>query len=110
MFNSNNYTIRNHFTVRPVVSLASTGKLQPVSGTTEWEYVISDKMPYILGDVNQDGEIKASDAVLVLKYIAGNIELTDLQKQVADVNKDGEIKASDAVLILKYVAGDITEF
>jgi len=66
--------------------------------------------PFILGDVNEDGKIKASDAVLVLKYVAGNIELTDSQKLAADTSKDGKVKASDAVLILKYVAGNITHF
>lgn len=62
----------------------------------------------MLGDVNNDGNITAQDASLVLQAVAGKIELSAAQRQAADVNGDGDITAQDASLILQYVAGKIS--
>ncbi len=63
----------------------------------------------LLGDVNDDTAINASDAAVVLIAAAqigagGEPELTDKQKSAADVNKDNKINASDAAIILIYAA------
>ncbi len=57
------------------------------------------------GDVNGDGYITAQDAILVLRYKAGYITLTDEQKTRADMNGDGVIDETDARLILKKAVG-----
>ena len=62
------------------------------------------KMPYTLGDVNDDGKINGLDALLILKYSAEMIDLTDTQKLAADVNVDGKYNGLDALEILKYSA------
>lgn len=59
----------------------------------------------IWGDVNFDGRINASDALIVLKGAAGIQELTIDEKDVADVNFDGKRNAIDALMILKHAAG-----
>ncbi|MDE5565144.1 MAG: leucine-rich repeat protein [Oscillospiraceae bacterium] len=63
----------------------------------------------LLGDVNGDDAINASDAAVVLitaaQIGAGDaVDLTDKQKSAADVNKDSKINASDAAVILMYAA------
>ena len=60
---------------------------------------------YKLGDVNDDGNITAVDARIVLRNVAGLVELTSAQKLAADTSKDGAIGATDARLILQYVVG-----
>lgn len=67
---------------------------------------------YLLGDVDENGEVDAQDAVMVLKYVAHNITLTEKQLLAANTTKDtdGTVDAQDAVQILKYVAHNITEF
>jgi hypothetical protein len=60
---------------------------------------------YKLGDVNEDGKITAVDARVVLRQVAGLVELNSAQKLAADTNKDGEVSATDARLILQYVVG-----
>lgn len=65
---------------------------------------------YKLGDVNNDGNITASDYVLIKNYIMGTTTLNDIAKKAADVNKDGSISASDYVLIKNYIMGIITSF
>lgn len=73
-------------------------------------YIITDSEPVIqLGDINDDGFVNYSDAVLLLQADTGIISLTDKQKFVADFNNDLIIDYNDAVQILKYDAGIIKE-
>ena len=62
------------------------------------------------GDVNSDGRINASDALLVLQASTAYITLSDSQKKLADVASDGKINSSDALKILQYATGKITKF
>ncbi len=55
------------------------------------------------GDVNGDGEVNASDAVILKKYLAQMDVFCD--KKLADMNHDGDITSSDAVILLKHLAG-----
>lgn len=64
----------------------------------------------LLGDVNLDTIIDASDALAVLKHAASLEKLEGEANENADVNSDGNIDASDALEILKYAAGLIEEF
>ena len=57
----------------------------------------------IYGDVNGDGEIKASDYVKIKNHIMDTSHLSGVYKAAADVNKDGNIKASDYVIIKNYI-------
>ena len=67
--------------------------------------------PYVLGDVNSDGKIDTSDALLVLQYAAEKVQLTDTQKLSADVAvQKGKIDTSDALRILQYAAEKISSF
>lgn len=56
---------------------------------------------YLLGDVNGDGSITASDAVLVLRYSLNLIGLSPEQLERADMNGDGNVNATDALVILR---------
>lgn len=61
----------------------------------------------IVGDVNCDGLVDASDASLVLSHYAllsTGQHGHDLDMEVADVNRDGLIDSSDASQILSYYA------
>ena len=69
----------------------------------------SKKKDILLGDINDDGVIDAGDAVIISRYDAGFITLTDAQLAAADVNKDGCVDAGDAVIISRYDAGFINK-
>lgn len=64
---------------------------------------------YMLGDVDGDNVIDAGDALMVLKYEAQLIELSETQKLAANVTApwkgDSNIDAGDALRILLYEAG-----
>ena len=59
--------------------------------------------PFILGDVNGDGQVTAGDAAVILRYIVRLEPLTEQQLLAADVNEDGVVTAGDAAAILRCI-------
>lgn len=64
----------------------------------------------LLGDVNGDGNINVTDAMLTLRASMQKMIFSDEQKTRADVNKDGNVTVTDAMLILRFAMGRITSF
>lgn len=61
------------------------------------------------GDINNDGRITATDALLVERFVAQLIPFTSEQERIADVNQSGRVTKRDAELILKRATGAITK-
>lgn len=79
-----------------IAAITTTIQIRVGKGTVTW------------GDVNGDGKVNSTDAVLILRYAA---QLgVDIDTAAADVNGDGKINSTDAVLILRYAAQLITKF
>ena len=57
----------------------------------------------VLGDVNLDGRIDITDAVLLNKTCAGVVLLTDAAKKNADCDCDGEVGSNDAVSLMRFL-------
>ncbi|MBQ7043292.1 MAG: dockerin type I repeat-containing protein [Clostridia bacterium] len=57
------------------------------------------------GDLNSDGRINSTDALIVLNYSVQNITLNAQQKAAADMNGDGKINSVDALKILRTSVG-----
>ncbi len=57
------------------------------------------------GDVNGDGDVTVSDAMIVFNYIAGKNTLTEEEEKRADVNGDGEINVADAMKVYNLLLG-----
>ncbi|MEK7399912.1 MAG: cohesin domain-containing protein, partial [Candidatus Poribacteria bacterium] len=57
------------------------------------------------GDVNDDGQVRSNDAILVLRIAASLLEPNAYQKWSADMNNDGNIRSNDAILVLRASAG-----
>lgn len=85
-----------------------------MTDTSEWSIVIDDSSleddDYALGDVNLDGRITSSDALLALQASVDKITLESARQNAADVDKDGSVTATDALLILQYSVGKISSF
>lgn len=77
-----------------------------ITPTATFEYTQN----YVLGDVNEDGEIDSRDALRTLRGAAGLVTLTPSQASAADVNFDNEIDSRDALRILRFAAGLIPSF
>ncbi len=82
------------------------------SGTYDPDYENKDEPEpqYLIGDLNDDGFINVSDAVIVQKWTSGRITLDERQTYVGDVNDDGTVDILDAADIQKYSAERISEF
>lgn len=66
--------------------------------------VLENNLAIKNGDVNLDGKIDSSDAVAILRYVAG---YTDeyFVVEYGDYNNDGQVNSSDSVAILRHLAG-----
>lgn len=88
------------------VYLSTTSKA--VTRVASFQY--GEKPAYTLGDVNNDGKINSTDALLVLQYAVNTVSLDSAQQMAADVNRDGKINSTDALLILQYAVNIIKTF
>jgi hypothetical protein len=75
-------------------SLVLNGDLTPPNGSGD-----------AAGDVNGDGKVNISDALLALRSSVGLQVLTAPQQSAADLNGDGRADVSDVVLILRLAVG-----
>ena len=57
----------------------------------------------LYGDVNLDGKVDISDAVLTNKAVSGVVMLNKQQYQNADCDASGEVNADDATLLMKFL-------
>ena len=64
---------------------------------------------FTLGDLDGDGEVKTSDILLLQKFIAKSVILTQRQ-QAADVDQNGTLSTNDVLLLQKYIAKMIEHF
>lgn len=59
---------------------------------------------YILGDVNMDGKLNVGDSSDILRSIANDSNLSDLQSALTDFNSDGNINVGDVSDMLRFIA------
>lgn len=62
------------------------------------------------GDLNLDGYINSSDALMLLQHATGIKALNATQKKYADVTADGKVNSSDALCILQKATGNLKTF
>ena len=88
-------------------SLAEEGLAERDCATCgEKESKAIEKLAYLLGDANLDGQITAADARIILRISAklDNLEDKNITVEVIDVNFDGTVTASDARTVLRVAA------
>ena len=64
---------------------------------------------YTLGDVDENGVVNITDALMTLQAASEKITLTEAQTLAADVNANQAVTASDALQILQYATGQIAK-
>ena len=62
------------------------------------------------GDLNLDGYINSSDALMLLQHATGIKALNATQKKYADVTADSKVNSSDALCILQKATGNLKTF
>ena len=66
------------------------------------DYLYGD---YTIGDVNGDGNVNTFDALLVMRYALGLVELKGSKLKAADFNGDGTASSYDALVLMRHVLG-----
>lgn len=61
----------------------------------------------IVGDIDADGSVTISDALMIFKYKSGEIKLSDTALKAADTDKNNKVELADALRIFKYKSGEI---
>lgn len=93
----------------PFVSLGYVTTTEPITTTTTETTTTAITTPTgsegspIYGDINLDGRIDITDAVLLNKHCAGSIEMNADALQNADCDGDKEIGNNDAIVLLKFL-------
>ncbi|MEE7582205.1 MAG: dockerin type I domain-containing protein, partial [Oscillospiraceae bacterium] len=64
----------------------------------------------LLGDINEDKQVKSNDLLMLKKYLLGLEELSAQALKNADVTQDGEVKSNDLLLLKKYLLGLVESF
>lgn len=81
------------------VTLIARGRYVQSSTETKHDYIhVIDGM---IGDVNNDGMITATDAQLCFQIVLGLYDPTPGEEYRADVNEDGQVTAADAQIIFQ---------
>ena len=75
-----------------------------VSARLEKMKVTFAQPQFVPGDANGDGKADSSDAVAILRNLAG-YDVPNFNEEAADFNGDGKADSSDAVAILRKLAG-----
>jgi outer membrane protein assembly factor BamB len=81
----------------------SASNLLPMDHTDTSTFTVASD--YILGDLNGDGQIRASDAALATRISIGEVAPTSLQMNAGDINADRVIDSSDVVSIMRIAVG-----
>ena len=66
--------------------------------------VTKDVTIYLIGDVNRDGKIDATDMQRIYAHISG--ENTFSNSAQGDVNEDGKVDATDMQRIYAHISGE----
>ena len=69
--------------------------------------VISDEFTATVGDVNLDGAVDLTDAVMLGKITSGSVEMNDQQKVNADCTKDGSVTTDDTQLLMQFLMHNV---
>jgi hypothetical protein len=81
--------------------------LRPILTVTDGQVVVS---PTHLGDVNGDGLVNSTDALIVLSADVGVNTSTFCPMNCGDVNGDGYVNSTDALITLSYDVGMTVPF
>ncbi len=86
-------------TFKDIISLF-TSAIMIVSVVTA-SIVCASAEKYLPGDVDMNGVLDSSDALMIMRYSVGLIQLSKEQIEIADTNGDGMVDSNDALSVLQ---------
>ena len=93
------------------VESSATETSADTTATTASETTVTTKgaveAATLYGDINLDGRVDITDAVLLNKAAANTVSLSAQQQANADCDESGEVDSNDAVVLLKFLVSII---
>ena len=102
--NAKIYEIKDNGTKTDMNALYKDGYLIFSSNQLSSYALAISKSNFLIGDINQDGNVDIKDATLIQKYLAKIVDFNDEQLATADTNGDGSVSIADATQIQRYLA------
>lgn len=96
-----NYIGRSQFSADPML-YASIDDVQIYNyalSVTDIEHLMTNGQLLSPGDVNGDGNVDLTDAIMIVYHALGQTQ-ADFIQEVADVNEDGNIDLTDAIIVV----------
>lgn len=90
-----------HYNSEPITTTTTVTTSSPSTTTT----TTTTKPVYdnIYGDINLDGVVDLTDAIMLNKQVAGVIMFTSVQQKNADCYRDGSIDDKDTTALMQFV-------
>ncbi len=98
-------TVENDGTVKAIGKGTATLTAKVGSFTATCKITVSNSV--LIGDIDADGAVTISDALMIFKYKSGEIKLSNTAIKAADTDKNNKVELSDALRIFKYKSGEI---
>ena len=70
-------------------------------------YTFDKPSDVLLGDIDCNGTLSILDVTLGQRHLAGNVVLSETQKQAADINCDGQINVNDMTQIQIVISSGV---
>ncbi|MBQ7061482.1 MAG: Ig-like domain-containing protein [Clostridia bacterium] len=67
--------------------------------------LVEGVIPYPMGDIDMDGSVTVTDALLALRSAMSILTLTPQQIAIGDMDGDGVVSVTDALTILRIAMG-----
>ncbi len=67
------------------------------------QFYVAEYNGTLVGDANNDKKITIADPVIIMRYIVGCIDSSEIWTYLADCNNDSSVDIKDAVYIQKYL-------
>ena len=86
----------------------SLSYLGMIGGGMEIMCLFTESAPesaFLRGDINGDGSVDSSDALLALRLAMGTVSSEGLCIEAGDLDGDGSVTSEEALLILRYAMG-----
>lgn len=91
------------------VMISGTGimEIDTADGSKDGLYTLATiTIPYVLGDVNDSGEVDINDLTRLARYMVDST--VEVNLQAADVTSNGEVDINDLTRLARYMVGGAT--
>lgn len=66
---------------------------------------VKGQIPFMVGDVDQNGKVTTLDALIIARNLAGLVEFAPYEKYLADANRDSKISSIDSLYLQRSISG-----